>query len=96
MTTQLEAIKAARTFRETQPLIDALKDTVSANTAAKKVLGDYMTVRDLDVFRGVTLRVVPFEAWDNAKLREFLADKVAEFRSKVGRKYFGLAKRAKA
>jgi hypothetical protein len=96
VTTQAEAIKAARTYRETQPQLDELKGVIAANKAAKKVLGEYMVAKDLSIFKGVELSLVPFEGWDNSKLREFLGDKVAEFRGKFDRKYFKLHKRAKA
>jgi len=93
MTSQADAIKAARTYKVTQVDIDKIKDIIAANSAAKKVLGAYMVEQKLNVFRGVTLRVVPFQGWDNAKLRAYLGDKVADFRQPQDRKYFGLAKR---
>jgi hypothetical protein len=95
VTSQADAIKAARVYRETQPAIDALKDTMNANTAAKKILGEFMLEQKRDVFRGVTLRVVRFDGWDGDKLAAFLGDKAKNYRKPLDRKYFGLAKRNK-
>lgn len=94
MTSQADAIKAARTYKITQVDIDAIKDIMAANTAAKKILGEYMLEKKLPVFRGVTLKVIPFDGWDSTKLRAYLGDKAADFREPRGRRYFGLAKRA--
>jgi hypothetical protein len=93
-TTQAAATKAARDYKMTQVDIDKLKDIIALNAAAKKILGDYMLERKIGIFKGVTLHIVPSEGWDNAKLRAYLGNKVAEFRYPIGRKYFGLAKRS--
>jgi len=93
LTTRAAAEKAALAYRETQPAIDALKDTMARNTAAKKTLGSYMTEKNLPSFRGVTLRIVSFEGWDSDKLRDYLGDKAKNFRRPMDRKYFDLAKR---
>lgn len=93
MTHRAVAAYAAGVYKETQPAIDALKDTIAANEAAKKTLGAYMIEKNLDVFCGVTLAVATFEGWDTAKLREYLGDKVADFRTRGTRKHFGLARR---
>jgi hypothetical protein len=90
VTTRAAAEKAALTFRETQPAIDAIKDTMARNAAAKKVLGAYMIEKQLTIFRGILLKVVPFEGWDNDKLREYLGTKVSKFRRMTDRKYFDL------
>jgi hypothetical protein len=95
MPTLVEAIKAARTFRETQPAINALKDTVAANKAARETLGEYMAPRHLTLFRGVELKVVPFSGWDMDALKRYLGSKASRFRKPVDRKYFDLAKRAR-
>ena len=94
MTTRADAVKAAHLYKVTQIDLDAIAGTIAANTGAKKILGAYMTEKKLPIFRGVTLRVVEYSAWDNAKLSAFLGDKAGEFRTKMGRKYFGLRKRA--
>jgi hypothetical protein len=94
VTTRADAIKAASIYKTTQIDLDAIKDTIAANSGAKKILGAYMMEQSLNVFRGVTLRVVAFDAWDNAKLRAYLGDKIADFRQQQDRKYFGLSKRA--
>jgi hypothetical protein len=95
VTTQAEAADAARTYRETQPKLDALKDTIAANTAAKKILGPYMTAKKLDLFRGVELRISSVSGWDWDKLRVYLGDKAAEFKKPTDRQYFSLHQRAK-
>jgi hypothetical protein len=94
MTTQAEAIKAARIYKQTQFELDAIANTKAANEGAKRILGAYMTEKKVNSFRGVTLRIVQFDAWDNTKLRAYLGDKVSEFRLKQDRKYFGLRTRA--
>lgn len=93
MTSRTDAVEAARVFRDTQPEIDALKDTLAANKAAKEILGAYMLERKLDVFRGVTLTCVAFTGWNSDKLNLFLGEKVAQFRTTGQRKHFGLARR---
>lgn len=95
MTTLRAATEAARIYRQTQPAIDEIKDLVAANTAAKKVLGEYMLAMGLDLFRGVTLRVVPSTGWESDKLYLLLGKRVSEFRGSFTKKYFGLATRAK-
>lgn len=93
MTTRAAAEKAALTYRETQPAIDALKTTMYRNTAAKKTLGAYMIEKDLPSFRGVTLTLTPSEVFDNDKLLAYLGDKAKGFRKIVYRKCFGFTKR---
>lgn len=95
MTSQADAVKAARIYRETQPAIDELKDTTKANDAAKRILGPFMEEKGLLVFRGVTLKCVTIEVLDGDKLSVYFGDKLSEYRKKVIRKYFGLATRAK-
>jgi hypothetical protein len=93
VTTRASAEKAALTYRETQPAVDALKDTFARNAAAKKILGAYMIEKDLPSFRGVSLKVVPSSDWDSDKLHIYLGDKAGQFRKAFGRKYFGLIPR---
>lgn len=93
MTSKADAVEAARVYRETQPAIDALKETRKANDAAKKILGPYMDENQLDVFRGVTMQVVTRKVLDGDKLAVFLGDKLKDFRRSVAYKNFGLAKR---
>lgn len=93
MTSQPDAVKAARVYRETQPLIDELKETMRANDAAKRILGPYMVEKGLEIFRGVTLKCVTIEVLDGDKLSVLLGDKLSEYRKKITRKTFGLAKR---
>lgn len=97
MTSQADAIKAARVYRETQPAIDALSDTLKANAGSKKILSAYMHEHEptLSIFRGVTLRVVTYKIWDGDKLSAFLGDEAKNYRKPSNRDYFGLAKRAK-
>ena len=96
MTTRAAAEKAALTYRETQPAIDALKTTLARNAAAKKTLGAYMVEKKLRTFRGVGLKCVPFDGWDNDKLRSYLGEKARDFRKTLDRKYFYLVKRPAA
>ena len=91
MTTLAEATAAAKVYKDTQPGLDSVKEIAKANEAAKKVLGAYMVPRGLKVFRGVTLKLVEFDGWDEEKLRAHLAGRLAEFRRKAPRKFFGLA-----
>jgi hypothetical protein len=93
VTSQADAIKAARVYRETQPAIDELKETMAANTAAKKILGAFMVETKRDSYRGVNLRIVSFDGWDGDKLAAFLGDKAKDFRRPLDRKYFSLRKR---
>lgn len=96
MPTRAEAVKAADVYKEHQPALDAVKDAASAVEKAKKVLGAYMIEQDINVFRGVTLALAPYEGWDYDKLRAFLGDKVSDFKTAGNKKHFGLVKRAKA
>jgi hypothetical protein len=52
-----------------------------------------MLEKKLASFRGVRLKCVPFEAWDNDKLLTYLGDKAKDFRRNNQRKYFDLVKR---
>ena len=93
MPTTAEADEAARVIKRVQPQLDALKEESKANDAAKKTLGAYMVEKGLDVYRGVSMRVVEFDGWDNDRLRAFIVDqgaKVDEFRAKRPRHYFNV------
>lgn len=90
--TRAAAVEAAATYLSTQPDIDALKDTIAANEASKKILGEYMLTQTpaLKVFRGVTLSVSPFSGWDSDALRAHLGAAAAKFRKELVRKHFGV------
>lgn len=90
-----EATKAARVYKETQPTLDMVKETVAANEAAKKTLGAYMMEHELTIFRGVSLRIVNADAWDNLALLAYLGDKAKDYRKATKRKYFDIVKRAR-
>lgn len=95
MTTQADAGKAARIFKETQPAIDALKDTVAANKAARKILDAYMAPKNLTSFCGVGRTVTTSSVFDFPKLLVYLGDKAADFKRLQVRTSFKLLKRAK-
>jgi hypothetical protein len=80
--------EAVRTIKRTQPVLDAVKEDDKANKAAKKILGAHMVEHNLDAYRGISMREVEYDAWDDEKLRGHLGDQVAGFRVKRPRRYF--------
>lgn len=87
--------EAVATFKRLQPIFDEMAEDEKLLKAAKKVIGDHMVENDLDTYRGISLRVVEYGAWDEDKLREHLADKLGDFRIRRPRRFLSLLKRAR-
>jgi hypothetical protein len=82
-----EAVKA---FKSSQAELDAVKEARKLNDAARKVLGDHMLAKGINAYRGISMRVVEYDAWDDAALRAHLDIEVKRFRIKRPRRYFDL------
>jgi hypothetical protein len=86
----LNLTEAVKAFKSTQLELDAVKDARKLNDAAKDVLGAHMLAKGINAYRGISMRVVEYDAWDDAALRAHLDVEVKRFRIKRPRRYFDL------
>lgn len=89
----MNVTEAVQEFKDTQHELDRIRPVKKRNDAAREVLIAHMRKRGIAEFRGISLREVPFETWDSAKLNGHLGDQVADFRRLASRCYLNLIKR---
>lgn len=89
----MNVTEAVQEFKDTQPELDRIRPVKKRNDAAREIVIGHMRKKGLTEYRGISLREVPFETWDGAKLHSFLGDKVAAYRREASRCYLNLIKR---